>query len=96
VSTNSPHSGKPFRYAWFALPMAVLLPAAVAWMLGSLIFRQTCSRRVLRDLTQALAVAFVTLLVGQQGLTGRHQRLTNVHELLGLNLRNSRTGKVLT
>ena len=86
---------KPFRYAWFALPMAVLLPAFVAWMLGSLIFRQRVRGAYFAILTQALAVAFVTLLVGQQGLTGGTNGLTNIRELLGLNLRDSGDRHVL-
>ena len=80
---------KPFRHAWFALPMAVLLPMLMAWLLGSLVFRQRVRGAYFAILTQALAVAFVTLLVGQQGLTGGTNGLTNIRELLGLNLRDS-------
>jgi urea transport system permease protein len=80
---------KPFRHAWFALPMAVLLPMVMAWLLGSLVFRQRVRGAYFAILTQALAVAFVTLLIGQQGLTGGTNGLTNIRELLGLNLRDS-------
>ena len=75
--------------------MAVLLPMFVAWILGSFIFRQRVRGAYFAILTQALAVAFVTLLVGQQGLTGGTNGLTNVRELLGLNLRDSGDRHVL-
>jgi urea transport system permease protein len=80
---------RPFRHAWFALPMAVLLPMVVAALLGSLVFRQRVRGAYFAILTQALAAAFVILLVGQQGLTGGTNGLTNIRELLGLDLRDA-------
>jgi len=86
---------KPFQYAWFALPMAVLLPMFMGWILGRFIFRSRVRGAYFAILTQALAIAFVTLLVGQQGLTGGTNGLTNIRELLGLNLRDSGDRRVL-
>jgi urea transport system permease protein len=80
---------RPFRHAWFALPMAVLLPMVIAALLGSLIFRQRVRGAYFAILTQALAAAFVILLIGQQGLTGGTNGLTNIRELLGLDLRDA-------
>jgi urea transport system permease protein len=77
---------KPFRYPWVALPAAIIVPLVVAALLGLLIFRQRVRGAYFAILTQALAAAFAILLVGQQGLTGGTNGLTNFHELFGFNL----------
>lgn len=77
---------KPFRYAWFAFPAAVILPMLCAAGLGALVFRQRVRGAYFAILTQALAAAFVILLVGQQALTGGTNGLTNIHQLLGYDL----------
>lgn len=77
---------KPFRHAWFALPAAVLLPMLVAGGLGVLVFRQRVRGAYFAILSQALAAAFVILLVGQQGLTGGTNGLTNIGSLFGYDL----------
>lgn len=77
---------KPFASGWFAAGAAVLLPMLVAFLLGSLVFRRRVRGAYFAILTQALAAAFVILLVGQQGLTGGTNGLTNIDtvEFLGL------------
>ena len=90
---------KPFAHAWFAFPAAVVLPAAVAAGLGALVFRQRVRGAYFAILTQALAAAFVILLVGQQALTGGTNGLTNITQLLGYDLTdptNPRTLYVVT
>ena len=77
---------KPFSYAWFALPAAVLLPMATAAGLGLLIFRQRVRGAYFAILTQALAAAFAIFLIGQQGLTGGTNGLTNITQLFGYDL----------
>jgi urea transport system permease protein len=76
----------PFRNPAFALAMVILLPTAVALVLGLLVFRQRVRGAYFAVLSQALAAAFVILLVGQQGLTGGTNGLTNVQFFFGLDL----------
>ncbi|MFV2020055.1 urea ABC transporter permease subunit UrtC [Micromonospora sp. LOL_023] len=76
----------PFRNPLFALAMVVVLPTAVALILGTLVFRQRVRGAYFAVLSQALAAAFVILLVGQQGLTGGTNGLTNVQFFFGLDL----------
>ncbi|MFY1694438.1 MULTISPECIES: urea ABC transporter permease subunit UrtC [unclassified Solwaraspora] len=76
----------PFRNPFFALAMVVVLPTAVALILGTLVFRQRVRGAYFAVLSQALAAAFVILLVGQQGLTGGTNGLTNVQFFFGLDL----------
>jgi urea transport system permease protein len=77
---------KPFESTAFALAACVLLPIAVAALLGTLIFRQRVRGAYFAILSQALAAAFVIVLIGQQGLTGGTNGLTNFQEFFGLSL----------
>ncbi|MDQ1428404.1 MAG: urea transport system permease protein [Acidimicrobiaceae bacterium] len=77
---------KPFRSPWVALPAAIILPVTVAVLLGALVFRQRVRGAYFAILTQALAVAFAILLVGEQGLTGGTNGLTNFHDFFGYSL----------
>ena len=76
----------PFRHAWFALPAAVVLPMLVAAGLGALVFRQRIRGAYFAILTQALAAAFVILLIGQQGYTAGTNGLTNMKTMFGYDL----------
>jgi urea transport system permease protein len=77
---------KPFEHGWFTVGATVLLPMLMAFLLGSLVFRRRVRGAYFAILTQALAAAFVILLIGQQGLTGGTNGLTNITsvEFLGL------------
>jgi urea transport system permease protein len=77
---------KPFANPVFALAMVVVLPVALAVPLGLLVFRQRVRGAYFAVLTQALAAAFVILLVGQQGMTGGTNGLTNFSTAFGVNL----------
>jgi urea transport system permease protein len=85
----------PFRHAWVAVPAAVLLPAALAAILGTLIFRQRVRGAYFAILSQALAAAFVIVLVGNQGLTGGTNGLTNFQTFFGLSLSNPQDQRIL-
>jgi urea transport system permease protein len=85
----------PFRHAWFAVPAAVLLPMAIAGVLGVLIFRQRIRGAYFAILSQALAAAFVIVLVGNQGLTGGTNGLTNFQAFFGLSLASAPDKRIL-
>jgi urea transport system permease protein len=85
----------PFRHAWVAVPAAVLLPAALAAILGTLIFRQRVRGAYFAILSQALAAAFVIVLVGNQGLTGGTNGLTNFQAFFGLQLADPGDQRIL-
>ena len=84
--TKVPGFWKPFAHSWFALPAAILLPMALAAGLGALVFRQRIRGPYFAILTQALAAAFVILLIGQQGYTAGTNGLTNMTTLFGYDL----------
>jgi len=72
-----------------------LLPVIVAAALGALVFRQRVRGAYFAILSQALAAAFVILLVGQQGLTGGTNGLTNFSEVFGRPLAEESTQRGL-
>ncbi|HEU4701753.1 MAG TPA: urea ABC transporter permease subunit UrtC [Conexibacter sp.] len=86
--TELPWLWGPFRSSAFAIAACVLVPMAVAALLGTLIFRQRVRGAYFAILSQALAAAFVIVLVGQQGLTGGTNGLTNFRSFFGLELAN--------
>jgi urea transport system permease protein len=59
---------------------------AVAAGLGALVFRQRIRGAYFAILTQALAAAFVILLIGQQGYTAGTNGLTNMKTMFGYDL----------
>ena len=86
---------RPFQYAWVALPAAVAVPMAVAAALGAMVFRRRVRGAYFAILTQALAAAFVILLVGEQGYTGGTNGLTNITQLFGFDLADPANQRVL-
>ena len=84
-------TGLPWWWALFknpivALLMVFVLPAAVGALFGWAIFRRRISGVYFALISQALALAFSTLLISQQGKTGGFNGLTDYHTLLGFNL----------
>jgi urea transport system permease protein len=86
---------EPFRSAWFAVPAAIIIPMAIAAIVGSAIFRQRVRGAYFAILSQALAAAFVIVLIGNQGLTGGTNGLTNFQSFFGLSVTNPQDKKIL-
>ncbi len=81
----------PFASPWFALGMAVVGPGLLAALIGYLLFRNQISGVYFAIITQALAVIFSTLFIGQQPYIGGTNGLTNFSHLLGQPLGNHAT-----
>jgi urea transport system permease protein len=80
---------QPFRAAWFALPMTVLLPMSLAAILGAMIFRSRITGVYFSIITQALALIMGILFIGQQPYTGGTNGITNLTTLFGLPLKDA-------
>jgi urea transport system permease protein len=93
--TTLPGLWKPFGSAWFAVPMAILLPMAIAALLGAAIFRQRIRGAYFAILSQALAGAFVIVIVGNLSLTGGTNGLTNFQTFFGLSTIDPADQKIL-
>ncbi len=82
---------KPFNHFWFALLMVVILPAFVAFVIGSVTFKRRISGVYFSLITQALTLVFFILFIGQQGYTGGTNGITNFSTILGIPLFDKKT-----
>jgi urea transport system permease protein len=86
TATELPWWWRPFANPVFALAATVLLPMAVAAILGSFVFRRRVKGAYFAILSQALAAAFAIWLVGQQATTGGTNGLTDIQGFFGYDL----------
>ena len=77
---------EPFRSPAVTLVCILLVPAGVAAILGVAIFRRRVRGAYFAILSQALAAAFATLLIGQQTTTGGTNGLNGFRGFFGYNL----------
>lgn len=77
---------EPFRSSAFTLFAIVALPAVVATILGYAIFKRRVKGAYFAILSQALAVAFATLLIATIKQTGGFDGLSNYTTFFGYNL----------
>lgn len=89
--TELPFFWKPFEHAWFAMGMVIALPVILAVILGFLTFRNRIKGVYFSILSQALAIIFVTLFIGQQPYTGGTNGLTDYKTVFGFALSGSKT-----
>ncbi|MFC6334491.1 urea ABC transporter permease subunit UrtC [Paenibacillus septentrionalis] len=82
---------KPFAHAWFAFPAGILLPMALAFVLGFFTFRNRIRGVYFTILTQALVIIMTTLFIGQQQYTGGTNGITGFQTIFGFALRDSST-----
>jgi urea transport system permease protein len=75
-----------FKSPLVAVVMVFVAPAAIAALFGWAVFRRRIAGVYFALITQALALAFATLLISQQGKTGGFNGLTDYHTLFSLNL----------
>jgi len=74
---------RPFESFWFAAAAAVLIPVVVASLLGLLVFKRRIRGPFFAIITQATAVIFVLLLVGNLKLTAGFNGLTGFTKIFG-------------
>ncbi|HZN14950.1 MAG TPA: urea ABC transporter permease subunit UrtC [Acidimicrobiales bacterium] len=74
---------QPFRSFWFAALAAVIVPAVFATLLGLLVFKRRIRGPFFAILTQATAVIFALLLIGNLKLTAGFNGLTGFTKVFG-------------
>ncbi|MFC4600572.1 urea ABC transporter permease subunit UrtC [Cohnella hongkongensis] len=87
--TKLPWFWEPFKSFAFAAAMGLLVPSALALLLGFFTFRNRIRGVYFTILTQALVIITVTLFVGQQAYTGGTNGLTGYTVLFGYSLTSS-------
>lgn len=86
---------QPFANSFFAIAMAILVPTILAFFIGFLTFKNRIRGVYFSILSQALAIIFVVLFVGQQAYTGGTNGLTNYKSIMGFSLASGSTKLVL-
>jgi urea transport system permease protein len=86
---------KPFQSFWFAAIAAVVLPMLVAGGLGLLVFKRRVRGPFFALLTQATALVFSLLLIGNLKLTAGFNGLTGFTKVFGRNKYDADTNKWL-
>jgi urea transport system permease protein len=86
-----PFFWKPFANPWFALIAAMIVPMLLAALVGYLAFRSRIKGSYFAIITQALALIFTILLIGQQGYTGGTNGITNLSTIFGHSLAEQTT-----
>lgn len=85
----------PFRHPAIAMAGILILPAAAAGALAWLVFHRRVGGVYFALVTQALALAFSTLLISQQAYTGGFNGLTDFSTLLGFQLNDPKVQRGL-
>ncbi len=93
--TSLPTWWVPFRSGLFAIVAILVVAPAIAALFAWAIFRRRIGGVYFALITQALALAFATLLVSQQDMTGGFNGLTNYSTLFGFNLNRPATTTAL-
>lgn len=86
---------RPFESPVFALVSVVALPGLVAALFSWMVFHRRVSGTYFALITQALALAFATLLISQQGSTGGFNGLTEFTTLFGADLNSMAATRML-
>jgi urea transport system permease protein len=86
---------RPFGHLWFAVAAAVVVPAVLAGAVGWLVFHRRIRGPYFALLTQAAALVFWLLLVGQLQLTAGTNGLTNFVKIFGHNRYRPETTRLL-
>lgn len=77
---------EPFHHFWFTLPAILLLPALFAFVLAFFVFRKRVGGVYFSIITLALASIMAIVIVGQQGVTGGINGITDFKTFLGIEL----------
>jgi urea transport system permease protein len=85
----------PFANPWFSLACVVLIPGAVAAAFSWLVFRRRIGGVYFALITQALALAFSTLLISQQAYTGGFNGLTDYSTFDGYDITSNFAAEII-
>ncbi|MGZ5545952.1 MAG: urea ABC transporter permease subunit UrtC, partial [Limisphaerales bacterium] len=93
--THLPAFWVPFKHFPFALCAIVLVPAALAFVVGSAMFKRRVAGVYFAVITQAIALILSLGIDGNQGYTGGRNGITDLRTLLGWDIRTKSAQYVL-
>jgi len=77
---------EPFHSIWFTIPAILILPTLLAFILAYVNFRKRVGGVYFSIITLALAAIMAIVIVGQQGVTGGINGITDFKSVLGISL----------
>ncbi|MCY0385880.1 urea ABC transporter permease subunit UrtC [Robbsia sp. Bb-Pol-6] len=92
--TALPWFWQPFRHLPFALAAVLIVPTALAFVIGFAMFKRRVGGVYFAIITQAITLILSVLIVGQQGFTGGINGITNLKTMLGWDIQ-SNSAKVI-
>ena len=93
--TELPLFWQPFHSFAFTLAAVVLVPAALAGVVGFAMFTRRVGGTYFAIITQAIAAILTILIIGQQGYTGGVNGMTDLRTLHGWDIRTDHAKYVL-
>jgi urea transport system permease protein len=75
---------EPFHSFWFTLPAMIILPAFIAFVLAYLNFRKRVGGVYFSIITLALSAIMSIVIIGQQGVTGGVNGITDFKTFFGI------------
>src|ERR1700710_1210224 len=93
--THLPLMWEPFRHMWFAVAAVLVGPALLAFVIGLAMFKRRVGDVYFAIVTQAIAAILSILIIGQQGLTGGVNGITDLRTMLGWDIRTTSAHYIL-
>ena len=86
---------KPFQHAWFAIPAIIVLPTLLAFIVAYANFRKRVGGVYFSIVTMALASIMSIVIIGQQGVTGGINGITNLPTFMGYSVQSDTASYVM-
>ncbi|HUS95393.1 MAG TPA: urea ABC transporter permease subunit UrtC [Hyphomicrobiaceae bacterium] len=93
--TELPWFWEPFQSFTFTLFAILLVPVLLAFIIGFAMFKRRVGGVYFAIVTQAVALILSVLIIGQQGLTGGVNGITDLKTLLGWDIRTDSAKYIL-
>ena len=93
--TALPFWWKPFHSLPLAIVAILVIPAALAFVVGFAMFKRRVGGVYFAIITQAVALILSVLIIGQQGYTGGVNGITDLRTMLGWDIRTDSAKLVL-
>jgi len=93
--TSLPLLWQPFQSFAFTLAAVILAPTLFALIIGNAMFKRRVGDVYFSIVTQAIAAILTILIIGQQGLTGGVNGITDLKTMLGWDIRSDSARLIL-
>ena len=93
--TSLPLLWQPFQSFAFTLAAVILAPTLFALLIGNAMFKRRVGDVYFSIVTQAIAAILTILIIGQQGMTGGVNGITDLKTLLGWDIRSDSARMIL-